>query len=353
MRDAVIAAALRTPVGKRNGALKDWHPVDLSGHLLAGLAERTGIDPSVVDDVIWGCVSQTGEQTANVGRNAVLAAGWPETVPGVTIDRQCGSSQQAVHFAAAGVIAGQYDVAVAGGVESMTRIPMGVTFSQGPGVPFGPKMFARYESMGGLVPQGISAEMIAERWGITRQQADEFSLASHEKAAAAVDEGRFAAQIVPVPVTDDSGERVFDTDEGIRRGGTLEKLGGLNPAFKPDGIVTAANSSQISDGASALLITTSEKARELGLTPLVRVHTFAMGGVDPIDHADRRRSRRPRTRSGAAASISTRSAPSRSTRRSPPWCWPGSRRSASRASWSTPTAARSRWDTRSAAPEAG
>ena len=281
MRDAVIAAALRTPVGKRNGALKDWHPVDLSGHLLAGLADRTGIDPAVVDDVIWGCVSQTGEQTANVARNAVLAAGWPETVPGVTVDRQCGSSQQAVHFAAAGVISGQYDVAVAGGVESMSRIPMGVTFSQGPGVPFGPKMFARYESIGGLVPQGISAEMIAERWSISRQQADEFSLASHEKAAAAIDEGRFATQILPVPVTDDSGERVFDTDEGVRRGGTLEKLAGLNPAFKPDGIVTAANSSQISDGASALLITTSEKARELGLTPLVRLHTFAMGGVDP------------------------------------------------------------------------
>ena len=282
MRDAVIAAALRTPVGKRNGALKDWHPVDLSGHLLQGLAERTGIDPALVDDVVWGCVSQTGEQTANVARNAVLAAGWPESVPGVTVDRQCGSSQQAVHFAAAGVIAGQYDVAVAGGVESMTRVPMGVTFSQGPGVPFGPRVFARYESIGGLVPQGISAEMIAERWGLSRAQVDEYSLASHDKAAAAIDEGRFAGQIVPVPVADGDGERVVDADEGVRRGGSLEKLAGLPPAFQPDGgIVTAANSSQISDGASALLITTSETARQLGLTPLVRLHTFAMGGVDP------------------------------------------------------------------------
>ncbi|HVE98555.1 MAG TPA: thiolase family protein [Mycobacteriales bacterium] len=282
MRDAVIAAALRTPVGKRNGALKDWHPVDLSAHLLTGLADRTGLDPAVVDDVIWGCVSQTGEQAANVARNAVLAAGWPESVPGVTVDRQCGSSQQAVHFAAAGVISGQYDVAIAGGVESMTRIPMGVTFSQGPGIPFGPRMMARYEPAGGLVPQGISAELIAERWGLTRTQADEFSLASHERAAAAIDDGRFAAQIVPVPVDDEGGaERLFDTDEGVRRGGTIEKLAGLSPAFKPDGIVTAANSSQISDGASALLVTTSEKARELGLTPLVRLHTFAMGGVDP------------------------------------------------------------------------
>ena len=282
MRDAVIAAAVRTPVGKRNGGLKNWHPVDLSAHLLQGLAERTGLDPALVDDVIWGCVSQTGEQTANVARNAVLGAGWPESVPGVTVDRQCGSSQQAVHFAAAGVISGQYDVAVAGGVESMTRIPMGVTFSQGPGIPFGPRMIERYEPIGGLVPQGISAEMIAERWQLSRTQLDELSLASHDKAANAIDDGRFAAQIVPVPVTEEDGaQHVLDTDEGVRQGGSLEKLAGLKPAFKPDGVVTAGNSSQISDGASALLVTTTEKARQLGLTPLVRLHTFAMGGVDP------------------------------------------------------------------------
>ena len=272
MRDAVICAAVRTPVGKRNGALKDVHPVDLSAHVLTALVGRTGLDPALVEDVIWGVVSQTGEQGANVGRNAALAAGWPETVPGVTLDRQCGSSQQALHFAAAGVIAGQYDVAVAGGVENMTRVPMLCTITQGPGFPFGPKMLARYGN--GLVPQGISAEMVAKRWGITRTQADEFALASHEKAAAAIDEGRFEGQIAPV------GD--FAVDEGVRRGSTLEGLAGLKPAFQEDGIVTAANSSQISDGAAALLVTTSERARSLGLTPLVRVHTAVVTGDDPI-----------------------------------------------------------------------
>ena len=275
MRDAVICAAVRTPVGKRNGALKDVHPVDLSAHVLTALAERTGLDPALVDDVVWGTVMQTGEQSCNVGRNAVLAAGWPESVCGVTLDRQCGSSQQSVHFAAAGVIAGHYDVAVAGGAESMTRVPMGVTMTQGPGIPFGPKMLERYS----LVPQGISAEMIAERWGITRTQVDELALQSHERAARAIDEGRFAGQIAPVTLGDGA---LFATDEGVRRGGTLEKLAELKPAFKEDGIVTAANSSQISDGAAALLITTSERARELGLTPLVRVHTAVLAGDDPI-----------------------------------------------------------------------
>jgi acetyl-CoA acyltransferase len=272
MRDAVVCAAVRTPVGKRNGSLKDVHPVDLSAHVLQALAARSGVDPSLVEDVIWGCVSQTGEQAVNVGRNAALAAGWPEDVTGVTIDRQCGSSQQAVHFAAAGVIAGHYDVVVAGGVESMTRVPMLVTVTQGPGIPFGPKMMARYDN--GLVPQGISAEIIAKRWSLTRAQVDEVALESHAKAAAAIDEGRFEGQVAPV------GE--FATDEGIRRGGTLETLGALKPAFAEDGIVTAANSSQISDGAAALLVTTSERARELGLTPLVRFHTAAMAGVDPV-----------------------------------------------------------------------
>lgn len=281
MRDAVIVDAVRTPTGKRNGALKDWHPVDLSAHVLTALVERTGIDPALVDDVIWGVVSQTGEQAANVGRNAVLAAGWPEAVPGTTLDRQCGSSQQAAHFAAAGVISGQYDVAVAGGVEVMSRVPMLVTMTQGPGEPFGPKMIARYD--GRLVHQGIGAEMIAQRWGITREQCDEIAVASHERAAAAIDEGRFAGQYALVPVVGaDGSEQLFAADEGVRRGSTMETLGALKRAFTEDGVVTAGNSSQISDGAAALLVMTSEKASELGLTPMARFHTFALAGVDPV-----------------------------------------------------------------------
>jgi acetyl-CoA acyltransferase len=271
-RDAVIVDAVRTPVGKRDGGLSGVHPVDLSAHVLQALAERTGLDPAVVDDVVWGCVSQTGEQAVNVGRNAALAAGWPEDVVGVTIDRQCGSSQQAAHFAAAGVIAGQYDVAVAGGVESMSRVPMLCTVSQGPGVPFGPRMLDRYA--GGLVPQGISAEIIAERWGLSRTALDEIAVRSHACAAAATDSGAFEPEIVPVGnVT---------ADEGIRRGTDLEKLAGLRTAFKDDGVVTAGNSSQISDGAAALLVTTSERAAQLGWRPLARFHAFATAGVDPV-----------------------------------------------------------------------
>jgi acetyl-CoA acyltransferase len=271
-RDAVIVDAVRTPVGKRDGGLSGVHPVDLSAHVLQALAERTGLDPAVVDDVVWGCVSQTGEQAVNVGRNAALAAGWPEDVVGVTIDRQCGSSQQAAHFAAAGVIAGQYDVAVAGGVESMSRVPMLCTVSQGPGVPFGPRMLDRYA--GGLVPQGISAEIIAERWGLSRTALDEIAVRSHACAAAATDSGAFEPEIVPV------GD--VAADEGIRRGTDLEKLAGLRTAFKDDGVVTAGNSSQISDGAAALLVTTSERAAQLGWRPLARFHAFATAGVDPV-----------------------------------------------------------------------
>ena len=277
MRDAVIVAAVRTPVGKRNGVLSGVHPVDLSAHILRALAERSGIDPAVVDDVIWGCVSQVGEQTFDIGRNAVLAAGWPLSVPGVTVDRQCGSSQQSVHFAAAGLVSGQYDVVVAGGVESMSRVPMGSSMGTGGANPSGSALATLF---GGVPPnQGIGAEMIAQRWGLSRAQLDEFSLRSHEKAAAAIDEGRFAAQIAPVTLDDGT---VAGTDEGVRRGGTLETMAKLKPAFKPDGVIHAGNSSQISDGAAALLMTTSDKASELGLTPLARVHTAVLAADDPV-----------------------------------------------------------------------
>ena len=278
MRDAVIVAAVRTPVGKRNGALAGVHPVDLSAHVLRALAGRSGIDPAIVDDVIWGCVSQFGEQTFDIGRNAVLAAGWPLSVPGVTVDRQCGSSQQSVHFAAAGLISGQYEVVVAGGVESMSRVPMGSSMGTAGANPSGSGLATVFK---GVPPnQGIGAEMVAERWGLSRTQLDEFSLASHEKAAAATDEGRFAAQIIPVKLEDGT---VVDTDEGIRRGGTLETMAQLKPAFKkPDGVIHAGNSSQISDGSAALLMTTSEKAGQLGLTPVARVHTAVLAADDPV-----------------------------------------------------------------------
>ncbi len=280
-RDAVIALAVRTPIGKRGGALKDWHPADLSGHVLEALAERGGFDPALVDDVVWGCVTQAGEQTFNVGRNGVLAAGWPESVPATTVDRQCGSSQQAVHFAAAGVISGQYDIAVAGGVESMTRVPMGASVGTA-GMPFGPKVFARYDNV--VFNQGVGAEMIAKRWGLTRTQLDEFSLTSHEKALEASASGAFKAQIAPVPVTGEDGTvTAFDTDQGMRAGGTVESLAKLKPAFDPEnGVITAGNSSQISDGSAALLVTTSEKAALLGLRPLVRIHTAVVTGDDPV-----------------------------------------------------------------------
>jgi acetyl-CoA acyltransferase len=275
MRDAVIVEAVRTPVGKRNGGLSGTHPASLSAHVLNALIGRTGIDPAIVDDVIWGCVGQVGEQTNDIARTAVITAGWPESVTGVTVDRQCGSSQQSVHFAAAGLIAGQYDVAVAGGVESMSRVPMGS--SSAGAHPFPEEFLARYD---GVRPnQGIGAEMIAERWGFSRTQLDEFSLSSHEKAAKAQDEGLFDAQIAPVKLPDGS---VVSADEGVRRGSTVEKLAALKTPFKADGVISAGNSSQISDGSAALLMTTSEKARELGLTPLARVHTAVLAGDDPV-----------------------------------------------------------------------
>jgi acetyl-CoA acyltransferase len=273
-RDAVVVDAVRTPVGRRAGGLSGTHPVDLSAHVLDALVARTGLDPALVEDVVWGCVSQTGEQAVNVGRNAALAAGWPEDVVGVTLDRQCGSSQQAVHFAAAGVISGQYDVAVAGGVESMSRVPMLCTVTQGPGLPFGPRMMARYASVGGLVPQGESAEIIAERWKLSRTELDEIAVRSHANAAAAADSGGFDGELAPV------GD--VAADEGIRRGTSVETLAGLRTAFREDGVVTAGNSSQISDGAAAVLITTSEVAARHGWRPLARLHAFATAGVDPV-----------------------------------------------------------------------
>ena len=276
----MIVSTVRTPIGKRNGALRGIHPVDLSAHVLRALAERTGIDPGLVDDVIWGCVSQVGEQTYNVGRSAVLAAGWPERVPATTVDRQCGSSQQAAEFAAAGVIAGRYDIAIAGGVESMTRVPLGSS-TEVSGLPFGRTVLDRYQVQ--MFNQGLGAEQIADKWGIDRERADDIGLESHQRALAAIDGGRFTAQIAPIEVTgEDGATRLFSTDEGPRRGGTRESVARLRPAFRLDGVHTAANSSQISDGAAALLITTSEIAQTLSLRPLARFHTSVVLGVDPV-----------------------------------------------------------------------
>lgn len=284
MRDAVIVGAVRTPIGRRKGALASVHPVELSSHVLRALAERTGLDPADVDDVIWGCVFQVGDQSWNIGRSAALAAGWPESVPGTTIDRQCGSSQQALHFAAATVISGQADLVVAGGVESMTRVPMGA--STGDGRPFGDQVRERYRGVDGTSPddpvpfnQGVGAELIAARWGLSRNVLDEFALASHQRAAAAQDAGEFDAEIAPLPV---AGSDKFAADEGIRRDTTLAKLGELATPFRADGVVTAGSASQISDGAAALAVTTTEWARAHGLRPLARVHTAVVAADDPV-----------------------------------------------------------------------
>ncbi len=281
MREAVIVDAVRTPGGKRNGKLQDWHAVDLAAHVLKSLEQRTGIDPSIVDDVIMGCVMQVGEQSLNIGRNAVLAAGWPESVPATTVDRQCGSSQQALHFAAQGVIAGAYDVAVAAGVEVMTRTPMGASVVKGMGFPFSETMQNRYEETG-LPPQGIGAEMIADEYGFTREDLDAFGAESQRRAAVATAEGRFDNEIVPVPIEVDGNTEMMTADEGIRHDTTADSLSKLNPAFREDGKVTAGNSSQISDGASAVLVMSAEKAAELGLRPRAKFHSFALAGADPV-----------------------------------------------------------------------
>ena len=291
MRTAVIVDAVRTAGGKRNGKLSGWHPADLASEVLSALVQRNDLDPALVEDVIMGCVMQVGAQGVNVGRNAVLAAGFPESVPSTTIDRQCGSSQQAAHFAAQGVIAGAYDVVIAAGVEVMTQVPMGASFADGKyGMPFGPKVGMRYAEIGGLVPQGISAELIADKWGLSREELDAFGARSQQRAAQATDEGRFDNEIVAVKESrlDRETGKVVDADdlvtadEGIRRDTTVETLANLKPAFKPDGKVTAGNSSQITDGASAALIMSEEKANELGLRPRARFVQFALAGVDPV-----------------------------------------------------------------------
>ncbi len=275
MAEAVIVEAVRSPIGRRNGALSGVHPAELSAQVLNALVQRAGVDPALVDDVIWGCVMQAGEQALDIARTAVLTAGWPETVPGVTVDRQCGSSQQSVHFAAAGVVAGHYDIVVAGGVESMSRTPMGSSLANG-GHPYPEAFRARYTE---TPNQGTGAEMMAAKWGLSRTQLDEFSLRSHEKAAAAQDAGAFKDQIVGIK--DQDGNIVLE-DGGIRRGGTVESMAAIKPAFKEDGVIHAGNSSQISDGAAALLIMSAEKAKELGLKPLARLHTGVLAGADPV-----------------------------------------------------------------------
>jgi acetyl-CoA acyltransferase len=280
-REAVIVEAVRTAVGRRNGRLKDWHPVDLMAEVLSTLVQRTGVDAGLLEDVIVGCVSQVGEQSLNVGRNAALAAGFPETVPGTTVDRQCGSSQQAIHFAAQGVISEAYDVVIAGGVEAMSRVPMGSSYQQGPGAPFGDRMLRRYNNE--LVHQGISADLIAQKWELSRKELDEFSLESHHRAARATAEGRFRSQIVPIEVKNEDGTTgIFEVDEGIRTDTSLEKLASLKPAFKADGLITAGNSSQISDGAAAVLIMERAAAERLGLRPRARFVAFSLAGDNPI-----------------------------------------------------------------------
>jgi acetyl-CoA acyltransferase len=279
-REAVVVDAVRTPMGRRDGMLKDWHPVDLLAHTLRGLVARNHLEPELIDDVIAGCVMQAGEQAANIGRNAVLAAGFPESVPGTTVDRQCGSSQQAIHFAAQGVIAGSYDVAIACGVECMTRVPMGSSASNGPGKPFGPAVMRRYNNT--RFNQGISAEMMAERWGLERAALDAYSLESHRRAARATEQGWFCREVLPTPIDREGTTVEVSRDEGIRPDTTPEKMATLKTVFKPDGVITAGNSSQITDGAAAVLIMERSTAERLGCRPLARFVAFTLAGEDPV-----------------------------------------------------------------------
>lgn len=275
MREVVIIDGIRSAVGKRNGSLRNTRPDDLAGAVIKGLVERTGIDPALVDDVILGCVSQIGEQTGDIARVAALIAGLPITVPGTTIDRQCGSSQQAVHFAAQAILSGDMDIVIAGGVESMSRIPIGSSYQ---GVKPSEQLTKHYE----IIHQGLSAERIAEKYQFTRAQLDEFSYHSHEKALLAQAENRFKNEIMPMKLLDDDGATfTFNQDEGPRKGTSIEKLGGLKPSFKENGIIHAGNASQISDGAGALLIMSAEKAHELGLKPRFKIITRIVIGSDP------------------------------------------------------------------------
>ena len=276
-RDAVVVGCVRTPIGRKRGRLSALNAVDVSAIVLRALAERTGVDPVLIDDVIWGCVEKVGEQSLNIARNAVLAAGWPESVPAVTVDRQCGSSQQSVHFAAAGVISGQYEFAVAGGVEMMSRVPLGASSGVDAGSPRPESVMSRYGVE--RFSQGLGAELIARKWGLGRETLDEYGLRSHLNAAAAIDSGRFAEEIVPVTLPDGS---VLQHDEGVRRDSTAERMAALPAAFSPSGVITAGTSSQISDGAAALLVTTSAAAARHGLRALARIHTAVLAGDDPV-----------------------------------------------------------------------
>jgi acetyl-CoA acyltransferase len=280
--DAVIIEAVRTPVGRRNGALSAVHPADLAAPVLQAVLDRPGVDSALVGDLILGCVLQVGEQALNIARSALLGAGWSQDVPGVTVDRQCGSGQQAVHFAAQGVMSGVHDVVVAGGTESMSRVPMFSNVTPGPGLPYGERFRARYGITEDVVHQGNSAEMVARKWALSREQIDEFSLESHRRALQAQAEGRFDREIVPVPVASQSELRTVDADEGPRPDTSMEKLASLRPVFQEDGVITAGNSSQISDGAAALLITSYGAARRMGLTPRARIAAMAVTATDPI-----------------------------------------------------------------------
>ena len=285
MTSAVIIDAVRTPIARRNGKLADWHPGDLAAVVLRSLFDRNDLDPAEVDDVVMGCVSQVGEQAGNIARFAWLGAGLPESVPATTVDRQCGSSMQATHFAAQGVIAGAYDIAIACGVESMTRVPMGSNVAQGPGSPLSAGLQTRYYSGPGtgLISQGQAADLVADKWGLSRDDLDDFAFGSHQKALQAEREGRFDREIVPITIDDGSGPRLFAADDGPRHDIDRDAMAKLSPAFNADGKVTAGSSSQISDGASAMLIMSEERATQLGLTPRARFVGFALAGADPVE----------------------------------------------------------------------
>src|SRR5437899_3354301 len=278
MREAVIVEAVRTPMGRRNGKLREYHPVVLGSMVLKELIARAGVDQALVEDVVFGCVMQTGEQALNIGRNAWLAAGFPVETPATTVDRQCGSSQQAIHFAANLIQSGVAEVTIAGGVESMTRVPMGSTVTQGPGIPFPPELSELYD----MVPQGISAELMARKYEISRRQMDEYSVQSHLRAAEATRSGYLASQIMPIEVPVNGHTETITSDAGIRPNASYEAVSALQPAFNPEHSITAGNSSQITDGAAAVLLMSLEKAKELGLKPRARIRAMAVVGTDPV-----------------------------------------------------------------------